>query len=655
MLKWLRKYNTYILVVGGCLLMVAFLLGGVLPDLSRRGFIGGTAMRVNGKKVNVEKFQQLVKEYHALAAVLGNNQMLQFVGGGESDTHWVLLTMEAEKAGLIGGARDGMEYLDEIASQFAETFANERARQNNRFFADPSEVQLAQGLLKARFEQGIKQMPGKMAMTEDQVYEALAKLRGVVRLQNSYFNALRYSDRRLVAEARKMNDSAGVDYAIIPAEREFGAVVEPDEAAIKAHYERFKDTPKGGGDFGIGYKLPARIKLEWLELNRRQIIDSVSVDPIEVERRLLKLYPDAKAPEGKTIEGERARIENTVKLEIADKVMNTASQTVTAEIAKATRKLTPDGAYYVLPANWNEIRPNFEKIRDIVVTRVQDQHKITIPGPKVVLRNSAWVETNDVPMLEGIGSARLQRGQQSIGASEVLFNVREIAGKNDFVVQVGLPGPDALQSAGNRYFFTILDARKESAPDSIDEVRGTIVTNIKRLAGYEILKSKAESIKSKLIADGIDATIKAPDGATGDAAVLVNKRDATVSRSQVMAVDQTLDTEAFRNAVMNLADALDPRTDVTTIPASSRSGVVGIDKALGLAVYQIKRLTPLTIDRYRTSQGSIVRMVAGDELEMKPETNPYAFEEMVKRMNVELDDRLRSAKEKDKAAPEPKS
>ena len=30
MLKWLRKYNTFILVVGGCLLMVAFLLQGVV-------------------------------------------------------------------------------------------------------------------------------------------------------------------------------------------------------------------------------------------------------------------------------------------------------------------------------------------------------------------------------------------------------------------------------------------------------------------------------------------------------------------------------------------------------------------------------------------------------------------------------------------------
>jgi hypothetical protein len=33
-------------------------------------------------------------------------------------------------------------------------------------------------------------------------------------------------------------------------------ISEPTEAEIKAHFEKFKDIPKGEGEFGIGYTLP---------------------------------------------------------------------------------------------------------------------------------------------------------------------------------------------------------------------------------------------------------------------------------------------------------------------------------------------------------------------------------------------------------------
>ena len=63
MLKFLRKYNTYILVVGGCLLMVAFLLQGVINDLSKRGgLFGGTAFKVGSHKVGLEEFGKAARD-----------------------------------------------------------------------------------------------------------------------------------------------------------------------------------------------------------------------------------------------------------------------------------------------------------------------------------------------------------------------------------------------------------------------------------------------------------------------------------------------------------------------------------------------------------------------------------------------------------------
>src|SRR4051812_12886588 len=98
MLKWLRKYNTFILVVGGCLLMVAFLLQGVLNDLTKRGLLGGTAFKIGSHKVTTEEFGVASREYYALSNILDatglsrGREIIGMVGGGETPEHYYLLT-----------------------------------------------------------------------------------------------------------------------------------------------------------------------------------------------------------------------------------------------------------------------------------------------------------------------------------------------------------------------------------------------------------------------------------------------------------------------------------------------------------------------------------------------------------------------------------
>src|SRR5579862_5765022 len=114
MLKWLRKYNTFILVVGGCLLMVAFLLQSVLNDLGKRGFFGGTVFKVGSHKVTIDSLDQAGRDYNAMCSLLGNSRLLENFFQIESLDHWYMLEREAEEAGLVGGVQDGEGFLDEI-------------------------------------------------------------------------------------------------------------------------------------------------------------------------------------------------------------------------------------------------------------------------------------------------------------------------------------------------------------------------------------------------------------------------------------------------------------------------------------------------------------------------------------------------------------
>lgn len=654
MLKWLRKYNTFILVVGGCLLMVAFLLQSTLTELSQRGMIGGTIMRVDGQKYGPEQYGKLAAEYHAIGRLLGRQEMLPLIGAGENDVHWILLSREAEKAGLVGGVQDGREYIGELAADLAEMMATAAARRRGQFFPNPQDVEATRVTIVDSMTTSLPRVAGESRMTEDQVLLGLAKLRGVLRMQNAYASSLRFSDRRLVSTVRKFDDAVEADYVLVPADREVNSVPEPDAAAITAHYEKFKATKKGEGDFGIGYTLPERVKLEWLTLDRRLIEGTVAVDPIEVEKRLLKRFPSGTPPEGVKIEDERARISDTVRNELADRVMSTATQAIRGEIGKAVRTLDADQQYHKLSTDWSSKMLRLESLRAMVVERVAEAYRISLPLPTVVVRDQAWVERTDLERSEGIGRAFLRRGSALEKASDVVFGVREIAGDNDYVVQVGVANSEPLEdNGGNRYFFTVLDARKTSPPDTMDEVKPQIIKDLKRLAAYEKLKAQQSAMVNLVNAQGFEVLTKAPEGATGDAASTLRVQQATVSRKRVMAMDRVLDTPEFRDAVAAIADPLDPTIDVTTVDAPKRTGSIAIDKALGVAVYRIKKLAPVTAERYRQQHGNLLQSMIREELNPTNENSPFALKAMEKRFNVVYEQQQRREKEEAASKGEP--
>ncbi len=634
MLKWLRKYNTYILVVGGCLLMVAFLLQGVLNDLAKHGMFGGSAFKIGSRKVGVEEYQKAGLEYAAIGMVLdstgffGGRAGVAAIGGGEDAKHWYLLTHQAAEAGLVGGVKDGSEYLDELATAIAAQVAS-RQRMGG-------DIEIYRSIIKAGMDKGFEPAAGQAHMTKDDLYRAFAKLRGAVRLQNLLTNSTRYGLRRLATESRATADMVTADYVLIPAEREIAGIPEPTEEQIKAHYEKFKSTPKGGGDFGIGYTLPPRIKLEWLELNYQAISDALSIDPVEVEKRFVTKYADGKVPDGKTPEGERTVIENEVRRELAAKAMKFAEQVVRNEIDKPLRKIDRDGDFYKLPADWNTRRPDFAAIRELVAKRLNEQFKITVPAPKVVVRASNWIEQAEAGMLEGISSSYIRRPAGARTASNVLFAVRELGENSEFTYQTGVPFPETLDgNAGNKYFFTILDARKESPPDSMDDIRPTIVANIKRLAAYDKLKAMETSLRAAAVSGGLEAVAKAPEGSQ---LPLLPIQQFSTSKTQTISAEanngRALDTQAFRDAVIAQTGNLDPLSDISKIDAAARTFSAPVDKALGLCIFKVKELSPLTAERFRQSQRYLVDQANRDELKLDQDTFPFSFDAMKARLKV---------------------
>lgn len=625
MLKALRKYNKWILVIGGTLLMLAFLVQPAINQLS--GDPGARPWAtLDGGTLRMRDAQRAVGEIGAIERMsFGYYPASLGLDRQDGPTHWVLLVHEARRAGYVGESADGVEWLPDL---MAEMYMQNRYGGSWRQFVQFSpDVLREYDQTRQRAEGSIDQIIDDTArasrLTPQETRAALSKLRGVLRMVNAYFDAAKVSDRRAAQAGREALDAAYVDYVFVPAALRAGQVPEPDEAAINEFFEKHKAVKPGQGEHGIGYLLPERLKLEWLALNAGAIRDTISLDPVALHKRYLR--DRAKYPG--EFGTERANVERDMKAERLAEVMQAAHQTIQAEVRKVTRRLESSGPYKTLPQDWEASRPRLETIAQAVVEQVQKSTGVTIPLPTVTVKGAEWVTRDETPVLEGIGSSTIQTGNTRLAFTDVVFGVRELrkAGAEDptVPVQVGLPlietaflGPDE-----SRYYATVLDARPESAPDSAAEIRSRVVDDFRRVAAYQELVPRAEEFRSLVAAEGLAKLLETVTPRDSELPAGVTRPEVR-SRIRVTAegvqgdsaVSGTVNVKEFRDAVLAAAATLNPLTPPGEFDPQSATVAVAIPSHLGVAVARVTALEPLTTERFRMADPMIVARRQRSEL-----------------------------------------
>lgn len=649
MLRFLRKYNKYILVVGGALLMVVFLVPQAVQGMTGNP-MKRTAGRLDGEKVSVGDMTLAAQEAAAIGEFLP--MMANLVDRDARDAHWLLLAREAEQAGYVGGPDDGLDWIPDLASDFV---INDLYRQYQQFasFIPNMDAFIAQQFASEQGQDMVREyqtallsrrmsIAGSARLTLDQFDTALAKARGIIRMLDAYQRAVRYSDRAGYEVASEYLNHAATACLQLTADELANETGEPTRDELVEHFNRYRELEPGSGEVGIGYRLPPRVKLEYLRLSRSEIEGAIRLDVVD----LMKHHSQNRDRYPGEFDAERPLIERELLNTKATRVLDTADAAVRAEIARAVRQLPTADGYRVLPPEWATRRPDLVAIAEAVVQAVKDAEGVTIPLPAVWIKAADWLTAADLLALEGIGTARARVGAQEVSSVQLIGAVRELAGPNELGLQVGVPYADATlrDAQGNRYYFTVLDASLAKTPDSIEELQDPSVVgrDWRALRAYERLAARADEIAAQAAESGLEALAEEhfkpnPDNPSDPTPASRIQARVNVFPEALRPEGLSFGTPEFCRTVYAAASRIDPTVPIDSVPDSDRYLAVPVPAARSLVVVRIDGFVPLTLERYRESGDRVERFHAQERLRsVATGESPYSLANLIRRHHFVL-------------------
>ena len=646
MLKFLRKYNKLILVVGGSLLMVVFLLPQAAQQFGAGNQRNATVFRIDGQSFRGADTARAARELDALARLgVSVGQAVQLFTGVavESPTHWLLLTHLADRSGLLGGPQDGPPLL----AQIAERVADDQSRMFASLPPDELEAQRAiirEGALGSLTQARLEVLQTGL-MSERGFDMTLARARAVRRLGEEYLPFVSLSGPELALLTQLRYDTAVVDLVTLPAADVAADAGDPTEAQLAEHFEAYSDQDPRDNDFGVGYLQPPAIKFETLQLNRNPLFDAIEVDPIEVNK-YWRQNPDRFERFG-GFEQARGVAAAALKNQRLDAFMQEALEVIRRETVRVRRGLETDPdnpEYVVLPDDWAVVRPSFEVLAERLNALAETELGVSAPFATAEVADGQWFTTLDLGS-RPITSGALDLGARRVPFGQLAFATRELGAEEELGVQTGVAFGPLANRTGSSFYFRVLDVRPEGPPESLDAVRADAVRDWRAIRGFEILEERIGEYRS----------IAAEAGSLAPLADLFlnafQRQNLEVTSDAVRAprggLIEPANAPAFRDVVVDRIRAWDPLVEAQSLPIAER--VVGAawpaDRSVVIGIVTGRR--PATIDALRRGESEVVMRAFDRLIPDITALNPLGFEALSAQLGFEdvAGDRQRAMEE----------
>ena len=650
MLRFLRKYQMPILVVGGSLLMISFLIGSTLQPLISSFLqpVAGTYQVPNSDKVRkaMSRDMQLAAFEADVIANFDLNRSLGLDRENDGE-HWFLLVQEAERLGLLGYESDAEAWLRQVAltniapqvhalvirERYAEQFGEQippeqlsgfiqRILSNpvsrHRAISDPGH-QLAFRQLMAEQGPELQDRMWEIRRVEyaeshrvplkrlDQIF---AKAAAVNRMQRLYSRAPVLSAPRTALMAQDLYERAEYESLKVNADVVQAEIPLPTEEQLQAFFTQYQDadpTDLENNRYGLTYRLPSRIQAEWLTLDRDVIERSITIDRIDALRKWRETHPNAEdsledETELKTFDAMRPLIEIGLKEERAETIMQAADQLIRAAIRVSLANVETAGDYYDLPENWSETRPDLHAIAASVAEAIAEQHGVTIPPPRVESITDGFMTREQLRRVPAFITSRFTVGSnRTIEAAALAELIRELNPDNHtLAAQLNVPRiPPARSNDGKQYLYFQVTSFRESGPAlSIEEVRSRISNDWQRIQAFELLESQADSLRAVAESEGLDAVagqFTLPAGISPELMGLTPSSDTT---RQLDTLTATGSNKELLNTILEAAQTLDPIASETQTPITF---TVPLPESRQLAIARVQRRIPVTLENSRAT------------------------------------------------------
>jgi hypothetical protein len=584
MFQFLRKYDKWILAVGGSLLMIAFLVPQAIQGLSEHSAqTGATWATVGAANESVSAGEaDLLRRQTRLIDLLGTSTPLGQLGVVNNPAHWYLLVREAAAAGLIAGTTSGYEVAQSIAA--------------NR----PAEEGVTPEMVIGSFA-------GQAGLSPQQTIETFAEVRGVTQLLALLGTAGRFSDTRLRSAAARKSLGVAADVMVIDA-RTNTTLTAPavDEANLTEQLTAHREVLAGDGDNtqSFGYRIPDRFKIEWLMIPksavRASLEDSSELGPIELRKSFMKDPTRFGALTNSSDFSSRAtQVRTAVLDELTDERMKSIAKFLSDQLQFPRRGINRIGLHYDLPANWAERRQSLTTLAG------EAAKEFDLPLPAYRSSGQDWLKITDLDDQDRFGDLSKSGsdlfGRNRMPLPQIIPAIKEFGGSDTVAVQAGVGFPPMTTPDGDLFLARIIATDPSRPPVDLDEVRSAVRNDVEAIFKYESLAARLGEIESAARTSGLrPLAVKygvpiefAPDIREANLQFLLQYGIQLASSIPGLGTDATAISEVVERAMK-----LDPTTPVADQPVDQRIFAIALPDKLSILVVSIDKLAPLTEEQW---------------------------------------------------------
>ena len=605
MFKFFRQYNKIILVVGGVILMIAFLVPQAAQMFAPTG-ANSKAGYVNGQAVRQGDLMQAAHEIQLLQTLPLNAGMVT-----SDDVAWALLQADAAEMGLwvseaeintvLGRLGIDAERMSELATQHKTTTATIRhvvrrfliAEDYRRLvdgvaYTDPGDASPSAGLRRVEMVyQALEQVGGNVDMYQRFLAPQIA-------MQSS--GAFRVSTPLLRRTVR--DNASSLSGRMVVLRPDPASVPAPTDAQLDEVFNTYRDNlPGAGKPFPFGYRYPDRVRGRYLSVSGEAIRAAVNVPYLDVKNYYLANPAEFADDEGNTPERPTAEARRQITQQLTDRGAQALADRVQAfvagKVAESIRGFEGRRGYYTLPADHQPMD------LDALATQVKDAFDVeaTVAGDP-----QAWATVADLSNAPGIGRSAVD-SEGRIGFAAYVSQVRELAEVPDDVTasmrtQVGLPGRPLRGFDGGVYLHLLSEVSPSHAPADLAEVRDRVEQDARTIAAYQTLAAKTDALLAAAVEKGVDAVAGEHDAVAIDVPDFQRVAGLDGSPPLVPEVGANAD---FAAAAFALVEDLDAAENLQDLPADQRTIALALHDAggsPGVALFRAQSYEPLTDSDY---------------------------------------------------------